>query len=245
MAGERDVRGLAAAVERAAREAREPEEAGNGGAAAESSDGDAPGPGPVGWFLFVAVCAVAAPGLMWLAPVVPLPGPVGGAVFLVCALLVPLALVLVPAVRLRRVPHRKTPAPAALSLTVALAATVGVAIIARTGGEERALEQRGVWTGAVVTEVDNRKTDTCTLRTAGGREISPLLSEGDGCDAERVRRGERMRVLHDPEGAAGPVEETEVDLDSGAYAGPVGGLVALTVLTGTWGCVRLGRRETE
>ncbi|MFE3882253.1 hypothetical protein ACFXPQ_04915 [Streptomyces lydicus] len=98
---------------------------------------------------------------------------------------------------------------------------------------------------AVVVEVDNGKTDECTLRTRDGREISPQMT--DGCDPESVERGDRLRVLYDPEGAAGPLEDedTEVDLDPGAYGGTIGGLAALTVVAGTWRCGRLNRRGEE
>ncbi|MEJ8654544.1 hypothetical protein WKI65_42565 [Streptomyces sp. MS1.AVA.3] len=69
----------------------------------------------------------------------------------------------------------------------------------------------------------------------------------DGCDPEWVEPGDRLRVLYDPKGASGPLEDedTEVDLDPGSYRGTLGGLAALTVAAGTWGCVRLNRRDNE
>jgi hypothetical protein len=181
---------------------------------------------------------------MWFAPVVPLPALLRAAGWLTSVLLIPLALVLVPALLLRHIPHKKQPKLAAFALTVAVIAAVGLAITTQGAGDERALEKRGRWTEAVVVEVENSKTDKCTLRTRDGREISPKLSEGDGCEADRVDSGDRLRVLYDPKGAAGP-EDTEVDLEPGAYRGPIGGLAALTVVTGTWGCVRLNRRDNE
>ncbi|GGX29229.1 hypothetical protein GCM10010383_69810 [Streptomyces lomondensis] len=184
-------------------------------------------------------------GLAWLAPVLPLPALLRGVAFLVSALLIPLALVLVPAFWLRHVPHKQTPKPAVFALTVALVAAVVLAIITQQAGDERALEKRGRWTEAVVVEVENRKTDKCTLRTRDGRAISPQLSEGDGCDKELVEPGDELRVLYDPKGAAGPVADMEVDLESGSYRGTIGGLAALVVVTGTWGCVRLNRRDNE
>ncbi|WDV56131.1 hypothetical protein PV963_40250 [Streptomyces coeruleorubidus] len=180
---------------------------------------------------------------MWFAPVVPLPAFLRGPAFVTSALAIPLALVLVPAFLLRRVTHKKPPKLAAGALTVAVIAAVVLAIITREAGEERGLEKRGRWTEAVVVDVDNGKTDECTLRTRDGREISPQMT--DGCDPERVEPGDKLRVLYDPQGAAGPLEDedTEVDLDPGAHKGTIGGLAALIVVTGTWGCVRVTRGE--
>lgn len=231
MAGDRDIRGLAAGADRAAQPA--------GNAVPRRRTG------PIHWFLFNSVCVAASVGLAWLAPVLPLPALLRGVAFLVSALLIPLALVLVPAFWLRHVPHKQTPKPAVFALTVALVAAVVLAIITQQAGDERALEKRGRWTEAVVVEVENRKTDKCTLRTRDGRAISPQLSEGDGCDKELVEPGDELRVLYDPKGAAGPVADMEVDLESGSYRGTIGGLAALVVVTGTWGCVRLNRRDNE
>ncbi|MFG2139585.1 hypothetical protein [Streptomyces sp. NPDC048650] len=180
---------------------------------------------------------------MWFAPVVPLPTLLSGTGRLTSVLLIPVALALVPALLLRRIPHKKQPKPAAFALAVAVIAAVGLAITTQGAGDERALEKRGRWTEAVVVEVENHKTDKCTLRTRDGREISPQLSQGDGCEAERVEPGDRLRVLYDPKGVAGPMEDMEVDLEPGAYGGTIGGLAALVVAAGTWGCVRLGRGD--
>jgi hypothetical protein len=199
--------------------------------------------GPIHCFLFNSACVAASVALMWFAPVVPLPAFVRGPAFVTCALAIPLALVLVPGVLLRHVTHKKTPKLAIGALTVALPAAIVLAVVTREAGEERGLEKRGRWTEAVVVDVDNGKTDECTLRTRDGREISPQMT--DGCDPERVEPGDKLRVLYDPEGAVPPLEDedTEVDLDPGAYKGVIGGLVALIVVTGTWGCVRLSREE--
>ncbi|MEU8782114.1 hypothetical protein [Streptomyces sp. NPDC048637] len=228
MAGDKGIPGLATGADRAARPAE-----------------NAPPrrrTGPLHWFLFHSACVAASVGLMWFTPVVPLPAVLRAVGWLTSVLLIPLALVLVPTLVLRRVPHKKQPKLAAFALAVAVIAAVGLAIITQEAGGERALEKRGRWTEAVVTEVKNQKTDKCTLRTRDGREISPQLSESDGCEAERVDPGDKLRVLYDPQGAAGP-EDTEVDLEPGAYSGTIGGLAALIVATGTWGCVRLSRGD--
>ncbi|PPS66959.1 MULTISPECIES: hypothetical protein [Streptomyces] len=83
----------------------------------------------------------------------------------------------------------------------------------------------GRWTEAVVVGVGNT-SDECTLRTRDGREISPRMT--DGRDPARAGPGDTLRVLHGPEGAAGPLEDedTEVHLDPGAYRGTIGGLAA-------------------
>lgn len=231
MAGARDIRGPAAGGDRAARPAE-----------------NAPPrrrTGPIHWFLFNSACVAAAVALMWCAPVVPLPALLRGPAFVTSALLIPLALILAPALLLRHVTHKKPPKSAIAALTVALPAAVVLAIITHKAGDERGLEKRGRWTEAVVVEVENGKTDKCALRTRDGREISPRMT--DGCDPELVEPGDRLRVLYDPKGASGPLEDedTEADLDPGSYGGTIGGLAALTVATGTWGCVRLNRRDDQ
>ncbi|WP_199896668.1 hypothetical protein [Streptomyces niger] len=172
---------------------------------------------------------------MWLGPVVPLPALLRGTGMLVSALLIPLALILVPVFWFRRVPRKKR--KVAWELTVTLIAAVGIAFLAYGAGDDHALQERGRWTKAVVAKVEDRKSDKCTLRTRDGQEISPLLGEGDGCDAERVGPGDELTVLYDPEGAAGPADE----MPSSSYGGVVAGLAALIVATGTCGCVRMNR----
>ncbi|MFF7795780.1 hypothetical protein [Streptomyces sp. NPDC007991] len=193
--------------------------------------------------MFNSACVAGSVALMWFAPVGPLPSFLRGPAFVISALAIPLALVLVPGVSLRHVTHKKPPKLAVGALSAALVSAVVLAIITRDAGEERGLEKRGRWTEAVVVDVDNGKTDECTLRTRDGRKISPRMT--DGCDPERVERGDTLRVLYDPKGAAGPLEDedTYVDLDPGAYKGTIGGLAALIVVTGTWGCVRASRGE--
>ncbi|WP_395577178.1 hypothetical protein [Streptomyces sp. BK79] len=198
---------------------------------------------PIHWLLFNSTCVAVSVSLMWLAPVIPLPALLRGAAFLTSALLIPLALLLVPVLLLRHIPHKKPPKLAIVALTVAIAAAVVLAIITHEAGNEQALQERGRRTEAVVIEVENRKTDKCTLRTRDGREISPQLSEGDGCEAEWVEPGDKVRVLYDPKGAAGPVEDVDLDLEPGSYRGTIGGLAALIIAAGTWGCTRLNRRD--
>jgi hypothetical protein len=195
--------------------------------------------------VFNSMCVAASVSLTWLAPVIPLPSLLRGAAFLTSALLIPLALVLVPVLLLRHIPHKKPPKLAVVAFIVAIVAAVVMAVITRQAGNERALQERGRWAEAVVIEVENRKTDKCTLRTRDGREISPQLSEGDGCEAEWVEPGDKLRVLYDPKGAAGPVEDVDVELEPGSYRGAIGGLAALIIAAGTWGCTRLNRRDNE
>ncbi|MFJ4979217.1 hypothetical protein ACIP6X_28430 [Streptomyces coeruleorubidus] len=230
MAADRDIHGLAAGADRAAQPAE-----------------NAPPrrrTGPIHWFLFNSACVAVSVALMWFAPVVPLPAFLRGPAFVISALVIPLALILVPGVLLRHVTHKKAPKLAIGALAVALPAAIVLAVITREAGEERGLEKRGRWTEAVVVGVDNGKTDECTLRTRDGREISPQMT--DGCDPERVEPGDELRVLYDPKGAAAPLEDddTAVELDPGSYRGTIGGLAALIVVTGTWACVRLSQGET-
>ncbi|MFF8940370.1 hypothetical protein ACF08O_37835 [Streptomyces paradoxus] len=231
MTGDKDAHGLAAGAHRAAQPAE--------------NTHPWPRTGPIHWLLFNSTCVAASVSLMWLAPVVPLPGLLRSAAFLTSALLIPLALVLVPALLLRHIPHKKPPRLAIVALIVAIVAAVVLAVITRQAGSERALQERGRWTEAVVIEVENRKTDKCTLRTREGQEISPQLSQGDGCEADWVEPGDKLRVLYDPKGAAGPVKDVDTELEPGSYRGVVGGLAALIIVAGTWGCIRLNRRDNE
>ncbi|MFF7307365.1 hypothetical protein [Streptomyces sp. NPDC008137] len=182
--------------------------------------------------------------LMWFSPVVPLPALLRGPAWFTSTLLIPAALLVVPALLLRHITHKKTPLVAVSALVVAASAAVGLSVITALAGDERALETRGRWTEAVVVEVENGKTDECTLHTRDGRGISPEMT--DGCDAATVEAGDELHVLYDPEGAAAPLEDdTAVELDPGSYRGMIGGLAALIVVTGTWGCVRLSRVDDQ
>ncbi|MGV9502101.1 hypothetical protein ACWDQ0_27840 [Streptomyces sp. NPDC003642] len=111
--------------------------------------------------------------LAWLAPTLPLPPFSRAPAFLTSALAIPLALIVVPCVLLRRITHRKPPELAIGALVITLPAAMVLAAMA-----------------------------------------GPLEGEGDG-----------------------------VDLDPGAYTGVIGGLAALTVVAGAWGCARLSRGD--
>ncbi|MEV6086030.1 hypothetical protein [Streptomyces parvulus] len=231
MTGDKDSHGLAAGADRAAQPAE------NAHPRLRTR--------PLQWLLFNSASVAASVSLTWLAPVIPLPGLLRGMAFPASALLIPLALVLVPALLLRRIPHKKPPRLAIVALAVALVAAVVLAVITRQAGNERALQERGRWAEAVVIDVENRKTDKCTLRTRDGRKISPELSEGDGCEADWVEPGDKLRVLYDPKGAAGPLEEADAELEPDSYRMAIGCLAALIIAAGTWGCTRLNRREIE
>ncbi|MEV7062052.1 hypothetical protein AB0N97_04515 [Streptomyces collinus] len=84
------------------------------------------------------------------------------------------------------------------------------------------------------------KTDFCDLRTADGREISPALSEGEGC-GEWVRAGSEPRVRFDPAGVASPATGEE----TGSEAGLLAVLFVLAVGMGTWGGVRQSRWDRD
>ncbi|MCX5357196.1 hypothetical protein OG864_00110 [Streptomyces sp. NBC_00124] len=183
--------------------------------------------------------------LMWFSPVLPLPALLRGPAWLTSTVLIPLALVLVPALLLRHITHKKTPLLAVSALVVAIFAAIGLSFITSSAGEERVLESRGRWTMATVVEVDNGTTDECTLRARDGRDISPEMT--DGCDPKTVEEGDELHVLYDPKGAAAPLEDddTPVDLDPGSYRGMIGGLAVLIVVTGTCGCARLDRGDRQ
>ncbi|WP_206739573.1 hypothetical protein [Streptomyces lydicus] len=176
---------------------------------------------------------------MWYSPVVPLPALLRGAGFLISVLVIPLTLILVPVFWFRRVTEKKR--KVAWELIIAVIAAAGLAVVSHGAGDDRAMQDRGQWTKAVVVKVEDRKSDKCTLRTRDGQEISPRLGESGGCDADRVSPGDEMQVLYDPEGAAGPVDE----MRTSSYGGVIGGLAALVVAAGTCACVRMNRWDNQ
>ncbi|MFE2276997.1 hypothetical protein ACFXAE_06965 [Streptomyces sp. NPDC059454] len=190
------------------------------------------------WLLFSLVCAGGSLGLSWVGPVVPLPGLLRGAGLVLAFLVLPLASSLVPVLMLRRVPRRKR--KVAWQLVFPLAAGAAMGLFGNAAGEAAALTDRGVWTDAVVVRMEDTRTNKCDLRMVDGREIPLSLSEGDGCE-NWVSKGDRLRVLYDPEGVASPTE----DPDSSSYGGFLGSLFVIAVVMGTWGGVRQSRWDRE
>lgn len=190
------------------------------------------------WSLCSLACAGGSAGLAWLVPVVPLPKLFGGVALLLAWLLLPLATVLVPVLWLRRVPRKRR--KVAWQFLVPVVAGVVLGVLGKQAGDQAALADRGRWTEAVVVHKDERKTDQCTMRASGGREISPSLSEGDGC-AEWVSEGDTLPVRYDPEGVASPVE----DVDTTSYGMLLVYLIVAAVVMGTWGGVRQSRWDRE
>lgn len=190
------------------------------------------------WLLFNLLCAVDTLGAAWLGPVIPLWSPLRGAALLLAWLVLPLATVLVPVLMLRRVPRKQR--KVAWQLCVPVVAGVGLGVFGSFAGDQTAFEGRGVWTGAVAVDKENGRTDYCALRTVGGREISPRLSEGSGCE-RWVEEGDELRVRYDPEGAASPTAEVE----AASYGALLASLCVAAVVMGTWGGVRQSRWDRE
>ncbi|MGW5785898.1 hypothetical protein ACWEWK_18120 [Streptomyces sp. NPDC003757] len=142
----------------------------------------------VRWLAFSLLCAGGSLGLAWLGPVVPLPSLVRGVGGLFAVLIFPLASLLVPLLLLRRVPRKKR--KMAWQLIVPLIAGAALGIFGTAAGGAAALADRGVSADAVVVSADYSSTNHCELRTVDGRDISPSLSESDGC-SERFQRGHR------------------------------------------------------
>ncbi|MFD5229936.1 hypothetical protein ACFWJ5_15650 [Streptomyces qaidamensis] len=141
-------------------------------------------------------CAGGSFGLAWLGPVVPLPSPVGGVALLVAWIVLPLAAILVPVLVLRRVPRKRR--KVAWQLIFPVVAGVALGLLGSEAGDRAALAERGRWSDAAVVRKDNSgKTEFCDLRRADGREISPALSEGEGC-GKWVTAGSELRVRYDP-----------------------------------------------
>jgi hypothetical protein len=192
----------------------------------------------VRWFVCSLVCAGGSLGLAWLGPVVPLWSPVRGAALLLAWLVLPLASVLVPLLLLRRVPRKQR--KVAWQLVVPVVAGVALGVFGNGAGDQVALAERGEWADAVVVRKDDVKTNHCDLRRVGGREISPSLSEGDGC-RDWVEAGDKLRVRYDPAGVAGPTTDAERSSNAGLLAV----LFGLAVVMGTWGGVRQSRWDKE
>lgn len=190
------------------------------------------------WLVFSLLCAGGSLGSAWLGPVVPLWGPLRTVAGLVGLIVLPLATLLVPVLVLRRVPRKQR--KVAWQLIVPLVAGVALSILGSMSGGQVALAARGEWTDAVVVEVDLVKTNRCTLRTTDGRDISPSLSEGDGC-SDWASKGDRLRVRYDPEGIASPTEKVRDTSDGGLIIG----LFVAAVVMGTWGGVRQSRWDRE
>lgn len=192
----------------------------------------------VRWFVCSVVCAGGSLGLAWLGPVVPLWSPVRGAALLLAWLVLPLASVLVPLLLLRRVPRKQR--KVAWQLFVPVVAGVALGVFGNGAGDQVALAERGEWADAVVVRKDDAKTNYCDLRRVRGHEISPSLSEGDGC-RDWVEAGDKLRVRYDPAGVAGPT----TDVERSSNAGLLAVLFGLAVVMGTWGGVRQSRWDRE
>ncbi|MEU4983387.1 hypothetical protein [Streptomyces sp. NPDC021969] len=184
----------------------------------------------VRWLAFSLVCAGGSLGLSWLGPVVPLPTVVRGVGGLFAILILPLASLLVPVLLLRRVPRKKR--KVAWQLIVPLIAGVALGIFSTGAGDSAALADRGVSADAVVVSADYSSTNYCELRTVDGQDISPSLSESDGC-RDSTSRGDELRVRYDPEGVASP--DDGHTSSNGVFLAT---LFGAAVVMGTWGGVR-------
>ncbi|MEV4045741.1 hypothetical protein [Streptomyces sp. NPDC049744] len=187
----------------------------------------------VRWLAFSLLCAGGSLGLSWLGPVVPLPSLVRGVGGLFAILILPLASLLVPVLLLRRVPRKKR--KVAWQLIVPVIAGVALGIFGMEAGGVTALEDRGVAATAMVVSADYSSTNHCELRTVDGRDISPSLSQSDGC-RDSTSRGDELRVRYDPEGVASPD-----DGRTSSNGGLLAALFGAAVVMGTWGGVRQSR----
>ncbi|MGW2297344.1 hypothetical protein [Streptomyces violaceorubidus] len=183
--------------------------------------------------MFSLFCAGGSLGLSWLGPVVPLPTVVRGVGGLFAILILPLASLLVPVLLLRRVPRKKR--KMAWQLMVPLFAGVAMGIFGTASGDAAALADRGVSADAVVVSADYSSTNHCELRTVDGQDISPSLSESNGC-RDSTSKGDELRVRYDPEGIASP-DDGRTDSNGVLLAT----LFGAAVVMGTWGGVRQSR----
>ncbi|GAA3907321.1 hypothetical protein GCM10023084_69450 [Streptomyces lacrimifluminis] len=190
------------------------------------------------WSLCALACAGGSAGLGWLVPAAPLPNPFDGAALLLAWIVLPFAAVLVPLLWLRRIPLKQR--KVAWQFIMPVVAGVVLGVLGKQAGDQVGLADRGRWTEAVVVHKEEGKTDRCMMRTSGGREIWPSLSEGDGC-RESVSEGDTLRVRYDPEGVARPVD----DVDTASYGELLAYLMVAAVVMGTWGGVRQSRWDRE
>ncbi|MFF4472962.1 hypothetical protein ACFYZ3_25760 [Streptomyces sp. NPDC001599] len=187
----------------------------------------------VRWLAFSLLCAGGSLGLAWLGPVVPLPAVVRGVGGLFAILILPLASLLVPVLLLRRVPRKKR--KVAWQLIVPLIAGVALGIFGTGAGDSVALADRGVSGDVVVVSADYSSTNHCELRTVDGRDVSPSLSESDGC-WDSTSKGDELQVRYDPEGVASPD-----DGHTSSNGVLLATLFGAAVVMGTWGAVRQSR----
>ncbi|WP_254396077.1 hypothetical protein [Streptomyces sp. AC512_CC834] len=131
---------------------------------------------------------------------------------------------------LRRAPLKKR--KLAWQLIVPLIAGMAMGFLGMAAGGTAALADRGVWADAVVVSADYSSTNHCELRTVDGRDISPSLSESDGC-GDWTSKGDELRVRYDPEGIASPD-----DGRAGSDGAVLATLFGAAVVMGTWGGVR-------
>ncbi|MGY1500203.1 hypothetical protein ACW4TU_27090 [Streptomyces sp. QTS52] len=190
------------------------------------------------WSLCALACAGGSAGLGWLVPAAPLRNPFGGAALLLAWIVLPFATVLVPLLWLRRVPLKQR--KVAWQFIVPVVAGVALGVLGKQAGDQVGLADRGRWTEAVVVHKEVGKTAKCLVRTSGGREIWPSLSEEDGC-REWVSEGDTLRVRYDPEGIARPVDV----VDPTPYGELLAYLMVAAVAMGTWGGVRQSRWDRE
>ncbi|MPY60228.1 hypothetical protein [Streptomyces spongiae] len=188
------------------------------------------------WLLFQLACAAAMAGIMWLGPVIPLYPWIRNSSWFLAVLILPLASVLVPT--LWRTPRGKR----TLVWQVVPTFFAGALLAAVSGGagNNMAMQERGKWTQARVVALDDRP-DRCILQKPDGQEISPDLTEGNGCE-DGIERGDTLQVRYDPEGAVSPVDES---WKPGSYGGGIAGLAVVFVVFGTWGSTRMSRRDRE
>jgi hypothetical protein len=157
---------------------------------------------------------------------------------LLACLVLPLASTLVPVLVLRRIPRKQR--KLAWQLCVPVIAGIALGMFGMGAGDQAALAKRGEWADAMVVRKDDAKTNYCELRTVGGREISPSLSEGEGC-RDWVETDDRLRVRYDPAGVASPT----TDVERSSNAGFLAVLFVLAVVMGTWGGLRQSRWDRE
>ncbi|MER5829257.1 hypothetical protein ABT116_00230 [Streptomyces sp. NPDC002130] len=153
-------------------------------------------------------------------------------------IVLPLASVLVPVLMLRRVPRKQR--KVAWQSVVPVVAGVALGMFGNGGGDQVALAERGEWADVEVVRKDSAKTNSCDLRTVGGRVISPSLREGGGC-RNPVEVGDTLRVRFDPAGVASPTS----DVEQSSNAVFLAVLFVLAVAMGTWGGVRQSRWDRE
>ena len=106
--------------------------------------------------------------------------------------------------------HSRRPSPL-LFAVLGTVVVLGFAVMTwRIWSNDLALQSRGQETTARVTEVTSGKIERVhvVFTTGDGREVEALVGQGDEAPGPRVRPGDEIRVVYDPQHPTADVRDT-------------------------------------